>query len=139
MSEHLVRDLRHASRTIGDGLTLARTHAVADRMRDAADTITDLLQRATTAERDLAAMRKERDELRAAVQDLLRLRGATGNVLNDFEDIGDWFYQETGFIRPGKDCRLNDPDVRRTHYDAWVKGKIDRARAALTAKGADNG
>lgn len=53
-----------------------------------------------------------------------------------FEDIGDWFYRETGFLRPGKsdplECGDRDEERRRA-WDEWVTGKRDLIVDALAA------
>lgn len=109
--------------------------------RQAAETI-ERLSASLSAAVDVQLRIQERAEANArlsaaspalfdALSDLDRLWGRTGDSMTDFEDVAEWFYQETGFLRPGKDCRINDPDVRRTHYDAWIKSKRDKARAAL--------
>lgn len=36
-----------------------------------------------------------------------------------FESIGQHFYRDTGFVRPGKDCRLHDQDERREAFERW--------------------
>ena len=56
------------------------------------------------------------------------------NSLETFERIADAFRRETGYLRPGKDCMIHDPEVRRARYDKWIADKLAAARAALPAQ-----
>jgi hypothetical protein len=54
-----------------------------------------------------------------------------------FERIAAVFYRETGFLRPGKDCRVNSHEERQEAWDAWMQRGRDACRVAIAkAKGA---
>ena len=63
-----------------------------------------------------------------------RLLG-TGNPLQDFEDIGDWFYSETFMLRPGKSdpLAMGETDMRERErvFREWIGKKYAAARLAL--------
>lgn len=77
--------------------------------------------------------------LDAAAPDLLEaLRGLVlffeipGENANErFERVAAVFAKETGYLRPGKDCRLHDPEIRHAAWDAWVDEKTKSAVAAI--------
>lgn len=72
------------------------------------------------------------ERLRDALAGLEMLYERPGeDSIEQFERIGDVFYKQTGYLRPGKDCRLHDPDVRSAVWRKWIDAKIDAARAAL--------
>lgn len=48
-----------------------------------------------------------------------------------FDRVADVFHRETGYLRPGKDCRLHDFDTRKAEWDKWVARKLAAARALL--------
>lgn len=48
-----------------------------------------------------------------------------------FERIADWFYKETGYLRPGKDCFLHEREVREAAWTKWRAEKLAKARAAI--------
>lgn len=48
-----------------------------------------------------------------------------------FERIADTFRRETGYLRPGKDCRLHSDEEREAQWDKWHAARITAARAAL--------
>lgn len=50
-----------------------------------------------------------------------------------FDRIADVFYRETGHLRPGKDCRLESPEVRQAAWDEWMEAGRVRVRAAILA------
>lgn len=57
-----------------------------------------------------------------------------GEDYNDaFERVADTFYQETGYLRPGKDCCLHSPEVREAVWDEWLDANRAIARAAIEA------
>lgn len=73
------------------------------------------------------------DAVRAALAGLELLFKREGEDASDaFERVAEVFRRETGYLRPGKDCRLHDIDVRRAAWDAWYASKIEAARAALS-------
>ena len=39
--------------------------------------------------------------------------------VNEFEAIAQHFNRDTGFVCPGKDCRVHDISVRRAEFDKW--------------------
>lgn len=43
----------------------------------------------------------------------------TGRYNEDFEVIGEWFQKETGFLRPGKDCRIHSYEKRTEMWKEW--------------------
>ena len=55
------------------------------------------------------------------------------NALTQFERIGDWFYRETGHLRPGKDDRLEDTNSpeNRKRFQEWCASKSREALFAL--------
>lgn len=48
-----------------------------------------------------------------------------------FERIAETFHRETGFLRPGKDCRLHPTEVRKFAWDEWMEQGRARVRAAI--------
>jgi hypothetical protein len=73
------------------------------------------------------------EALRAALAGLEVLFRREGEDANDgFERVGDVFYRETGYLRPGKDCRLHSIETRADAWDAWIDAKLSAARAALS-------
>lgn len=36
-----------------------------------------------------------------------------------FEAIGQHFHRDTGYVRPGKDCRIHDDEVRAKVFQDW--------------------
>ncbi len=51
-----------------------------------------------------------------------------------FERVATAFHAETGYVAPGKDCRLHSPESRREVWSRWMDEHIAAARAALTTK-----
>lgn len=85
---------------------------------------------------DPELFRSELERLQAALSGLEMLFHRTDeDTIEHFERVADAFYRETGYLRPGKDCRLHDPDVRREVYDKWISDKLARARAVLQSSG----
>lgn len=65
------------------------------------------------------------DAVRAALAGLELLFKREGEDASDaFERVAEVFRRETGYLRPGKDCRLHDIDVRRAAWDAWYASKL---------------
>ncbi len=64
----------------------------------------------------------------------------TGNAIEDFDEIADWFYRDTGFMRPGKSRPLemgegpNYEEAQR-EFGEWVQRNLVRIRAALRGSG----
>lgn len=50
-----------------------------------------------------------------------------------FEDIAEWFYRETGYLRPGKDDArgLHTDEERRERFERWCQCKQVLIRANL--------
>lgn len=67
---------------------------------------------------------KEREKLYSALRLALRWMGDSDDPTGTFEDIGDWFYRDTGYLRPGKseplECGGRDEE-RQAAWEAWVK------------------
>ncbi len=65
----------------------------------------------------------------------LRWLGDPEDPTGTFEDIGDWYYAETGRLRPGKSEPLGmgarDPEEREKHFREWCDKKGAEVRAAL--------
>lgn len=80
----------------------------------------------------------EEEKLRVALRLAVRWMGDPSDPLGTFEDIGDWFYRETGFLRPGKseplECGGRDEE-REAAWQEWAKRKrvhvLEACRAAL--------
>lgn len=85
---------------------------------------------------DLARVSEERMELFNALERETRLwRLDSESSLQHFERVADWYYSETGRLRPGKDEPLaassGDPRKRDEDYAAWIKATLTQARAAI--------
>jgi hypothetical protein len=52
--------------------------------------------------------------------------------VTEFEAIGQHFHRDTGYVRPGKDCRLHSPENRKEMFDAWNRGTITWVPYRLT-------
>lgn len=50
-----------------------------------------------------------------------------------FERVAEVFYKDTGYLRPGKDCRCNSEEERGEAWDEWVARHLSEARAAIDA------
>jgi hypothetical protein len=83
-------------------------------------------------------------EMRAALEAVKVWRGVGLDPLEHFEAIGEMFYKDTGFLRPGKsepmECYSEGrEEERRKFWEAWVIEKNqalnDRVAAALTLEG----
>ena len=71
-------------------------------------------------------------ELRNALADLEQFWEREGeNSIDTFERVAEWFRRETGYLRPGKDCRQYDTEYREAIWESWRRSKLDRARAAI--------
>jgi hypothetical protein len=81
--------------------------------------------------------------LEGALDGMVLVCGRSGDAFYDFEEQAEVFYQETGYMRPGKDVPMemarDDEDERRAKYSAWVKTKLDAGRAALASTEAMKG
>ena len=62
----------------------------------------------------------------------------TDSPNDDFEVIASWFYSETGYLMPGKDCRLHSYDKREEVRKAWRpsarKRMAEYARSLFTVR-----
>lgn len=79
----------------------------------------------------------ERSVLLKALDGLVLVCGRTGNTFEDFEEQAAAFSKETGTMRPGKDMPMegggdDNSERRAKKYAAWVKTKIDAARAVAS-------
>lgn len=55
-----------------------------------------------------------------------------GEDSNDlFERVAANFRRETGFLRPGKDCRVHSYEERQDAWEAWMEAGRARVRAAI--------
>jgi hypothetical protein len=52
-----------------------------------------------------------------------------------FERVAEVFHAETGYLRPGKDCRIHDDAVRTQAWDQWTAAKIAAMREAIEKAG----
>ena len=80
------------------------------------------------AERALAWQR-EADTAIAGLEMFFERSGE--DSMDRFERIAAVFRKETGFLRPGKDCVMHEPEVRQAAYDAWVQRKLEDARRVV--------
>jgi hypothetical protein len=61
----------------------------------------------------------EEEKLRAALKLAVRWMGDPRDPLGTFEDIGEWFYRDTGFLRPGKSEPLECGGRDEERAEAW--------------------
>lgn len=47
------------------------------------------------------------------------------------ERIAEVFLRETGYLRPGKDCCFNPPEIRQQAWDEWMNAGRAKVRAAI--------
>ena len=84
------------------------------------------------ADRDRLSL--ELDEARSLLADLRDWHAHTDEDANEvFERIGEAFYRDTGWLRPGKSEspeRAHDPEERRRKFHEWCQ----RQHAALTER-----
>lgn len=85
----------------------------------------------------LALVIEDNNKLREALRLALRWMGDPADAMGTFEDIGEWFYRDTGFLRPGKseplECGGRDEE-RQAAWNEWTKRTRAHVReAALTA------
>lgn len=83
------------------------------------------------AERALAWQR-EADTAIAGLELFFKRPGE--DSMDRFERIAAVFRKETGVLRPGKDCRVHEPEVREAAYEAWVQRKLADARRFVPAE-----
>ena len=77
-------------------------------------------------------MKSVREELAEALRRMEQFDKRHGESSNEcFERIATTFYVETGYLRPGKDCRRNTPEERMTAWEEWVDAQYALAREAL--------
>jgi hypothetical protein len=68
------------------------------------------------------------------LSDLLQFWERPGeNSIETFERVAEWFYRETGYLRPGKDCVLHDSEFREQVWKKWRAEKLSAARAAIVS------
>ncbi len=83
---------------------------------------------------DLATLRAENERQKEALTLAKRWLG-TMDPHENFEDIAEWFYQETGIMRPGKDAPMASygPSgrLRREAFDEWCEKKGADVRAKI--------
>ena len=71
-------------------------------------------------------------ELAEASAGIAELYAGAGENINDsFERVSGLFRRDTGYIAPGKDCRIHDYGTRALAWTAWMEGRIEKLRAAL--------
>ena len=91
----------------------------------------------TEAFKQLYALRRALEanaQLLAALSWFVMLQRSDGENHNDcFERVGEVFHRDTGYLRPGKDCRLHSDEERTEAWDKWVQQHINAARAAIAA------
>ena len=47
------------------------------------------------------------------------------------------FYRETGYLRPGKDCRQHSHEERMRVWDEWLAAGRARVRTAIAKAGGE--
>lgn len=81
---------------------------------------------------ELASVRASRDALALALRWMEQFHAQPGEGANErFERIGEIFYRATGYLRPGKDCRLHSMEEREQAWDQWIAENLASARAVL--------
>ena len=69
-----------------------------------------------------------------AARRYLQLLQQPGEELTDaIERVAELFRQETGYLRPGKDCRLHDPKIRFEAWERWVRERLEAVSSSLAA------
>lgn len=61
---------------------------------------------------------------------------AGDNALENWENVAEEFYRDTGFLRPGKSYPPElepDPEEQRAAWNAWAKARAIRIAAAIRA------
>ena len=97
------------------------------------------------AREELAATASSIEAMLEAVSVINKLAGALVGLvpffrspgvdeLEHFETLAAIFHNETGYLRPGKDCVVHDPETRRKAWDEWVEAKIKASYDALLTK-----
>ena len=71
-------------------------------------------------------------EMHEALILAVRWMGDPGDPLGTFEDIAEWFYRDTGYLRPGKSEPLECGDRTEEREAAW-KGWVTRTREQVRA------
>ena len=86
---------------------------------------------------DLEAARRRVGELEAVAADAARWLQSPkdGDATGVFEDIGDWFHEETGLLRPGKSYPMQGPPPEglENQWREWCEAKRKSIRANLCA------
>jgi hypothetical protein len=77
-------------------------------------------------------LRREVRELVQALEWFARFQARPHETDNErFERVAETFREETGYLAPGKDCRLHDHEERRDAWEAWIREGTERARALI--------
>lgn len=80
-------------------------------------------------------MSKSQDNLLAAAKQALRFIPDPHGALASFEDVGEWFYSDTGMLAPGKDeaaaSSLTSFEDRKRAFTAWRNAKALKVRRDL--------
>ena len=75
------------------------------------------------------------NKLAGALVGLLPIFRSPGmDELEHFEMLAAIFHNETGYLRPGKDCVVHDPETRCKVWNEWVEAKVKAGYDALPAK-----
>ena len=73
-----------------------------------------------------------RDALLTALEWREQFEPRNGEDANErFERIAETFRLSTGYLRPGKDCRMYSPEERQAVWDEWMEEGRTKARAAI--------
>lgn len=71
-------------------------------------------------------------EILAALRWREQFEARDGEGSNDrFERVAEIFHRDTGYLRPGKDCRVNSMEERQQAWEEWLRAGSERARAAI--------
>lgn len=102
---------------------------------DAGKNIASLMNLGEHYLKDVPALVERVEQLEKALAAIVLVCGPTGDSLEDFERIASAFYNETGYMRPGKDVAAGacqeDLELRTHKFRQWVAAKVAIARAAL--------
>ena len=71
-------------------------------------------------------------EILAALRWREQFEARDGEGSNDrFERVAEIFHRDTGYLMPGKDCRVNSMEERQQAWEEWLRAGSERARAAI--------
>jgi hypothetical protein len=80
----------------------------------------------------IAKLERQRDAAVEALTKIVELgRLPDENAMDCFERVAALFCAETGYLAPGKDCRVHDMRTRTEAWDTWYSGRVNTARAVL--------